>query len=233
MAAWLATLCAVDDILELMPLDAAQASLERTIERDKSLCVGHDQVGFILNAFRDHCGSQLSPTVADSLMQAVYGVFQGLIDEFSFRQGHLPNTLETYMGIRNRTIGLDPFFVLIRSIFHPSEYLDELALLQKTVCTVNGLQNDLVGLDKDLKEGELMNAVVVLQGQDHQALLDTTQTVCLMHNKHILDAMDISQQLQMKMKDQNGAMFASILLAFTETHFKWCTLAKRYQVNLQ
>jgi hypothetical protein len=90
---------------------------------------------------------------------------QGQVEEIHFLQDSGVRSLARYMGIRARTISLAPFFAVIKS-----EYLTDADKtfrthwenLETEVCRVAGLQNDLIGLVRDLETGEQLNAVVIL-----------------------------------------------------------------------
>lgn len=168
----------------------------------------------------------------------------GLIQELRFRQGILPNTLETYLQFRGKTMGIHPFFTLIRTLHPPikEEYLASLRELQNRVSLVLGLQNDLVGLEKDRRNGETMNAVLVsLKEQcgldvDRMDLIlpRTIEEVCGIHNVCLSAAMDLHKQLHITLKgDDQDVILETAILAFADTHLKWCASSKRYQAKVE
>ncbi|CAI7589885.1 unnamed protein product [Penicillium glandicola] len=249
MTAWLSANCAADDILEAMPPATATLALKEAIlnlQGKKEDVSPTNKVASILCLFREYCIQQLqlSESTACELSNDICDMCEGLLDELLFRQGILPNNLETYLQFRGRTMGIHPFFTLIRTL-HKSidaEYLSGLRELQKRVSLVLGLQNDLVGLEKDRRNGETMNAVLVsLKEQagmdvDHMNMIlpRTIQEVCGIHNLCLSAAVEMHDGLQVPLNgDTNQAILATITLAFADTHLKWCASSKRYQAKVE
>lgn len=122
------------------------------------------------------------------------------------------------------------------------QYLSDLRDLQKRVSLVLGLQNDLVGLEKDRRNGETMNAVLVsLKEQagtdvDHMNIIlpRTIQEVCGIHNLCLSDAVEMQEGLHGSLSgDAHDAILETTTLAFADTHLKWCASSKRYQAKVE
>ncbi|KAJ5594686.1 uncharacterized protein N7459_000894 [Penicillium hispanicum] len=262
MAAWLAILCAVDDILEVMDTrkaqDAIRASIailkrkEKFYERsefhgsssgttDTDNYIVFDlspkgEVRSLMLLFRDHCCSFLSDAAAQSFFDEICLVFHGFMQEIEFQEGRLKCDLQTYMGIRTRTIGVAPFLTLIRDQVFPSgDYPDVLLALQTAMIVAVSLQNDLVGLEKDMEEHEPMNAVILtmrtLQANGEtrgSALADAIIAISTLHNSTIEEAVHLHRKVMQESRTESELAVANSLLILTETHFRWCTTAKRY-----
>ncbi|OQE20832.1 hypothetical protein PENFLA_c015G06178 [Penicillium flavigenum] len=249
MTAWLAANCAADDILEAMPPAAATLALQEAISKlqgKKANVSPTNKVASILCFFQEYCTQQLdlSESTARELSNDICDMCEGLLDELLFRQDLLPNNLETYLRFRGRTMGIHPFFTLIRTLHTPieGEYLSRLRDLQKRVSLVLGLQNDLVGLEKDRRNGETMNAVLVsLKEQagtdvDHMNMIlpRTIQEVCGIHNLCLSDAVEMHAGLRGSLNgDVHDAVLETVILAFADTHLKWCASSKRYQAKVE
>lgn len=141
-------------------------------------------------------------------------------------------------------MGIHPFFTLIRTLHEPveEEYLTGLRNLQKGVGLILGLQNDLVGLEKDRRNGETMNAVLVsLKEQagmdvDHMAMIlpKTIQDVCDIHNLCVSAAVEMHEGLHVSLNgDAHDPILETAILAFADTHLKWCASSKRYQAKVE
>ncbi|KAB8202110.1 isoprenoid synthase domain-containing protein [Aspergillus parasiticus] len=249
MAAWLGTLCSVDDLIEDMMPDEASVALHHSIQalREEGCFTSpqHTVVEYF-NAFKRHCLKYLSTEVARRFFNSVCITLEGLLDEIHFSQGRLPYSLETYMSIRGRTIGIKPFFTLIRSVLDTEDYQwsTEIMDMESDVFAVIGLQNDLVGLEKDIQTKQQMNAVIVnavhitnkiiCAGKD-AALQVATDNISGLHNQLMERAVErhatIQQRAIGRLEHEPEASFADIQLLFTETHSKWCTSAKRYKLH--
>lgn len=249
MTAWLAANCAADDILEAMPPAAATFALKEAIlklQGKRSDVSPTNKVASILCFFQEYCIQHLHlcENTARELSNDICDMCYGLLDEFLFRQGILPNNLETYLQFRGRTMGIHPFFTLIRTLHEPveEEYLTDLLNLQKGVGLILGLQNDLVGLEKDRRNGETMNAVLVsLKEQagmdvDHMDIIlpSTIQDVCDIHNLCVSAAVEMHEGLHVSLDgDPHDPILETAILAFADTHLKWCVSSKRYQVKVE
>ncbi|KGO71452.1 Terpenoid synthase [Penicillium italicum] len=249
MTAWLAANCAADDILEAMPPAVASIALKETIlklQGKKADVSPTNKIASILCFFQEYCIRQLdlSESTAHELGNDISDMCEGMLDELLFRQGISPNNLETYLQFRGRTMGIHPFFTLIRTLHEPveAEYLSNLQDLQKRVSLVLGLQNDLVGLEKDRRNGETMNAVLVsLKEQagmdmDHMDMIlpRTIQEVCDIHNRCVSAAVEMHKGLHVSLSgDIHDPILETAVLAFADTHLKWCASSKRYQAKVE
>jgi hypothetical protein len=159
------------------------------------------------------------------------------------KAGSLPYELDTCMSIRTRTIGIKPLFTLALSTWRQDHsWPKELDNIQKEVNMVAGLHNDLVGLEKGLKNGEKANAVTVLMGRhydqskppDLEALQKVTKYLCERHNlaisRFIKQMEDLRRNAHLQDPDQLLEMvLVDMQLLFSLIHFQWCTSAKRYK----
>ncbi|KAJ5520786.1 hypothetical protein N7463_001239 [Penicillium fimorum] len=249
MTAWLAANCAADDILEAMPPAAATLALKEAIlklQGKKEDVSPTNKVASILCFFQEYCIQQLDlcKSTACELGDDICDMCEGLLDELLFRRGVLPNNLETYLHFRGRAMGIHPFFTLIRTLHNTMDvgYLSSLRDLQKQVSLVLGLQNDLVGLEKDRRNGETMNAVLVslkeLAGMDmdHKNLIlpKAIQDVCGIHNLCLSAAVEMHERLHVSWNgDAEESILETSILAFTKTHLRWCASLKRYQAEVE
>lgn len=197
-------------------------------------------------ALQTHCSRYLSPRSANAFFKAIVVVLEAHRDEIDFLEGRLPNGLSTYMTIRSRTIALLPFFEVIKSEYLPQSLQDNpnpvWGNLQHAVCCAAGLQNDLIGLARDLDNGERLNAVMVLLPSfgtssdqlDRDALFKAVAQVSVEHDENVSQAMVWAARL---VGDASGTEAEAVsnvarqILMLCETHLKWCTSSKRYQIQ--
>lgn len=175
-AAWLGFACEMDDILETLPPEQGEAALHdcidivqsRTTARGATLGSSASTDGRIQHmagVLRDHYARFLPWRTCQAFFGAICNVFRAHIRECHFMHGQVPLNLQTYMAIRSQTISLSPFFEVIKQEYLPKEWrsIGVWVRLQHEVSVAAGLQNDLVGLERDLQSGEQLNAVVVLK----------------------------------------------------------------------
>lgn len=191
-----------------------------------------------MSTFRKHCSKYLSDSTATVFYREICIVFCGFMQEIRFQQGCLQSDLENYMRIRTQTIGVAPFFALIRGDAFPHDgNPDDVLAMQTAVNTAIGLQNDLIGLEKDIRVGESMNAVLITMANSLRKgeekgidLADAITAICVLHNSTIAEMAKIHQKILQGAKAESEIAFANSQLVFIETHFKWCTTAKRYEL---
>ncbi|GAB1315433.1 hypothetical protein MFIFM68171_05643 [Madurella fahalii] len=273
--AWLAFACMMDDILETLPLLDRETALVESIDIVRGQTsiddrapvspphspphspllvatkVKDTRIQDLARALRDHCIRHLSRTSAHAFFQAVCVVLRAHVDEVRFLQGRIPNSLQNYMNIRSRTISLNPFFEVIKSEYLTAEsngpFSGAWEQLQLEVSRAAGLQNDLIGLERDLENGEQLNAVIVLMRalgsnkdmhETDEALL--SRCIALVNAEHnqsvarcLEHAAQINQAADNAPPDSSIAMsrVARHFLLLCETHLKWCASAKRYQTK--
>lgn len=205
----------------------------------------------LAQVFREHCARHLSRASGHAFFQAVCLVLRGHVDEVRFLQGRIPNSLQNYMNIRSRTISLNPFFEVIKTEYLTAEadrsFAGAWEQLQLEVSRAAGLQNDLIGLERDLENGEKLNAVIVLMRalgggknihEPDEALLSRCiALINVEHNKTVARCLEhaaqINQAADHAPPESSIAMsrVARHILLMCETHLKWCASAKRYQTR--
>jgi len=232
------------DSIISVPLTKSTNSFTTVAKSDAR--VGDARITGLATALYAHCKTWLSESSAFAFFSAVTEVLQAHVDEIRFAQGDVAHQLPTYMGIRARTIALNPFFEVIKTEYlQRTRGIDE-TLWQKLQGAVNracGLQNDLIGLERDLENNERMNAVSLLMISNGSyphttAMLDNNLLArCLTwitadHNDEITNAIEAFESICRAASDDESVLeVARSILMMTETHMQWCASAKRYRVQ--
>jgi hypothetical protein len=258
MAAWFFLLCFVDDIVEKMPPKAAQVALQKGIQAmgrpdllvrggrrkvsasSQAECVGEENTegveGYqmVIHAckiFGHHINELLQKSTHKKLIRSISEVFEGMVEEIDFRERRMPD-VGLYLAIRVRTIGLSPFFTLLaEQLIGESSARDERrSALEMCVKVAVGMQNDIIGLDRDRSVGEWLNFAVIA-AMDHISITDTEDGVlrCVeTHNCAVRLALH-SWSLLTSSADEGERVYAVQLLRFVHAHFKWAVAAQRYR----
>jgi len=201
-------------------------------------------------ALLDHCTRYLSPRSAEAFFKAVCEVLEAHIEEIYFLQGRFGDSLAAYMSIRSRTIALNPFFEVIKSEYLAKtdwEFNPLWKKLQHEVSRVCGLQNDLIGLVRDLEDGEQLNAVMVLMRGfnainkhqlDRGVLSRCVALVNAEHNRSAARSFEFAAQIHGAAEASDCSAIercesvARHILMMCETHLRWCSSAKRYRLEV-
>jgi len=190
----------------------------------------------------------LTEASARAFFKAVAVVLRAHVDEARFLRSVIPANFENYIKFRCKTISLNPFFEVIKC-----EYLDDswrsIAIwdkLQLDVSRAAGLQNDLIGLERDLMDGEQLNAVIVLlrasgvesSRADNAPLSHHANFVADEHNKSVALSLDSMGEICLAASSAPHETFIAVvsvarhILLLADTHLKWCSAAKRYQIEV-
>ncbi|KAK4618712.1 hypothetical protein CLAFUW4_12624 [Fulvia fulva] len=251
MAAWYTTLCHIDDAVENLESEAAQLALAHAIYilRNASWCnppmpgetnhEGDTQDMFmarVLSATVAYCSrlQDLLPcTVQSKLRAASIDTLDALALEHKWRHRSSINE-SAYLSIRTKTIGVTPFFLLVRYNFdHDSSFLTqnvELESLMSDAELAIGLQNDLIGLSRDIEKGERFNYILRLESPSLDEREARTLKAVNIHNNAIRSATATWENL----KAGSGASAqacADSLMKFVERHYLWASTSKRYQCH--
>jgi hypothetical protein len=259
MAAWFFLLCFVDDIVETLPLRAAKAGLrkaQQTMKRTLLLSRGkrkitpserqeahadvhiereadaQQKVQHACKAFRSYVRDLLPRSTYKPLLQGVSEVFEGMIDEIEFREQRVPD-VDAYLRIRVRTIGLSPLFILLGGYCFDHVPSRRVPALEMCVKVAVGMQNDLMGLEKDRSVGEWMNFAIIAT-MDHTSVTERRDGLlrCVKaHNAAVRQAVHCWELLQAGADDAER-WYAWQLLRFVELHYQWACTASRYQMDL-
>lgn len=269
MAAWLSLLCTVDDLVERKAPQTVRQVLRESVSilkdggerldsepallatclRDKGLCWHTEdfldraqltsKIRQVSQTFYSHVRPLLSESTYSSFSEAICNVWTGLVLEADLRQDTVP-TVDTYMDMRSRTIGLAPFFALLAdcTLSEHHSKSDALAALEHSVSIIVGLQNDLLGLEKDLDMGEVMNFVVVvsggqIQGGTKTAKMEAGQSAIkkaiAAHNSFVEIAIQQWNLLRNSSTHHAELSPGNELIAFIERHLVWSNTTERYQ----
>ncbi|KAL1840414.1 hypothetical protein VTJ49DRAFT_488 [Mycothermus thermophilus] len=287
-AAWLAFACVMDDILEILSDSERELVLLESIQilwpaADHTPTGIHgfmnpitptskasdQRIQAMTRTLLEHTTRYLPPRSAPAFFAALCNVLDAHYAEVHFLRSPPPTStsLAAYLALRRRTISLNPFFeVLKANLLDPQTYNHTPALheawlaLQTEVSQAAGLQNDLIGLPRDLEDGEPLNAVVVLmracRGYDNATSHDATKldrallqrctaVVNAEHNAAVARAMDCAHRLHRAVEEAVGypgsgasnaiakvEEVARHVLGMCETHLRWCAGAKRYRLEV-
>ncbi|GME57136.1 putative NAD-binding-like protein [Neofusicoccum parvum] len=140
-------------------------------EHDRGVEETAGRVRHLTQVFRAHVQSLLPDRVYRRLAAAICNTWAGYIAEASFRESVAACTgssisrplLGTYLAVRERTIGVAPFFVLLEADILPPGHVNSAALtaLKQNVTDVVVLQNDLCGLERDIGAENVLNFAIL------------------------------------------------------------------------
>lgn len=191
----------------------------------------------LTKAFVQQIHKVLIPSTVCNMAARIIDVWRYMCAEVDERETTQESTLEAYLVIRAHTIGLLPFFAILEDLVC-TEIQTELGSLSSDPDVVSlrtrvahavGLQNDIVGLEKDLATGEQLNLVRLLQARDQRSIEDALLTVIRMHNDAVTAILDHFKALAEDSTKAHLLGLAESIVMFIRTHYAWATRSKRYQ----
>ncbi|KAI7370617.1 hypothetical protein KC354_g1119 [Hortaea werneckii] len=257
MCSWFALLCAVDDEIESLRSDEAHDTLTQlTLDiqqhrhaqvlkqfdsgRIQSRLHGRQEEHSRLETLNQRLAlsakTSLHPTQYHDFLKQIVQVWESMKDEIALRQSGVNNE-KTYIQIRSRTVGLAPFFTLLKAEICQESDSDavidvHLDRLQELVSIVVGLQNDLVGLERDLASLETCNLISFkARTSPGSSIAQAAGEVIRMHNQQILHAVEAFGEVLERCEKKSGyTLVAHSMLGFATRHFVWASKAERHRV---
>lgn len=153
------------------------------------------------------------------------------------------DALKTWMSVRIITISVRPFMILARAglglpvAFQPGVYrfwnkkraqrnANRFKQMELCVATCAGLQNDLIGWEKDAAENNILNSVEILRLMSSTTDIQAFEAAENTHNESFEKIR--TSKISVSGKD---AVYIRILKGFTGAMAHWHLRSKRYSVK--
>jgi hypothetical protein len=198
-----------------------------------------EMVPALLGTYLIHLAHLLPASTYNAIRNGTHSFCTGLRDELEYRDPSMIDlvTVEAYSHIRTRTIGLSAFFnILGGSLCPDSPTADGRSIqeLKRLVSQVAELQNNILGLRKDLLEKERFNIIIVRShvmrtGSWDERMGESLRHFVRMHNEKVKDAVECWENIVKGEVDNGTRRFVDAVLGFVVRHFLWAEKSKRYQ----
>ena len=247
MATWFALLCKFDDEIELLSSEAARTALEESIILLQASVLGTNGaeatislVSFSSNseravalteAFISQLRGSLPRRLYAKLITIVIACWEAMILETALRTNPDDVDENAYLSIRSETVGLKPFFLLLSHATGASRCYRSSSELQRQISLVVGLQNDMLGLSKDITSSECSNFVILESKRPGQNMSLALEKTVRMHNDAVGALLDCRQK-ECESSEQCTAVtkYLDSMLGFIAQHFAWASRAERYAI---
>jgi hypothetical protein len=257
MSAWFRLLFEVDDEVERLPDETAKLTLMGCIEvfhgpeSHRRALLDETNVAFEscrsirrwLRCFLAHVDSLTHERLRKELLETISGVWEAMLQETTLKNVQNLNEVD-YLDVRSRSIGVQPFFLLLEhGIDSTSEVAnqfvkDDLRFLQELkglIGIVVGLQNDIIGLERDHRLGVQFNHVLLTADNSTvEAVTSALASSVKLHNETVQSITDCWAKLCPLEEDRKTIeTVGHSLLGCIEPHVKWATASQRYKVAVQ
>ncbi|KAK4580274.1 hypothetical protein LTR86_000477 [Recurvomyces mirabilis] len=252
MAAWFSLLCQVDDIIEELDANLAHTALADSIAILKSntrvyqgRLVDHDgrfvnpecnRICALTRTFVRHLRELVPASIFIKVANDVLDVWKNMGLERVVKDGPAPD-VESYISLKSRTIGLSPFFDILQAELcreidsKPEVHPSIMWQLERNVALAVALQNDIVGLARDLAHDHALNLISILTVSGNKSIKVAYEEVVAMHNRAVKAALCSASAIRLA-SHQHGfpcsSDYADSLLGFIARHFQWASSAQRY-----
>lgn len=263
MCAWFHLFCFFDDETEKMSAKEAKIAMKHCISILEKTCrtkaagatalqranvhytlwlssrlPSGGTIAFATYLFVQQAQRLLRTETLNRVAAKIIQLFKAYSHEIECRENINNLSVDAYRKLRSGTIGLAPFWEILRgNLFFEMErnFVEATSLkLESHVAAVVGLQNDLVGLAKDLEDGDQMNYVSLRAERESLNTRQALAAAIELHNRTVREAVEERRTLESLWPDSwkgNGSMriYADSMLGFMTTHFMWASASRRYE----
>lgn len=258
LAANLFWLCAMDDLVESVPacdaleiLRSAQAiflqQTHTTTSARMPLVTANEIISplergnHMCRSYLQFLTSHLHPTQINPCRTTIVETLRELLQESQLRQDPNPS-VEVYLEARKLSMAESPFWFLSQGPAGKRPMSQTSPTLRKLIdlaALATGMQNDILGLQKDLATGDEMNYVLVAARRSGESLKDISaphqvwkhvERGIALHDATVQEAMQCWLAIR---RDEKGIHrdewdLADTLLIAVERHARWVATNKRY-----
>ena len=244
----------LDDLAETLTPEGALANLRsaqelvrswksplkkcRVLQRPtKAIRLARNATGTLLEFLQNY----MPPAQLSAFFSTLLTVLIDLEEEQHVRQSPHPST-QSYLKARAKSMCMPPFMFLLqaeRMTQAPKVSSQDLQKLQKLLFQLVGLQNDLLGLPRDISKNDPMNYIIISakeSGLSSQATADLKQLdrfvgeAVTLHNQLSWEAEKLFAHIQ-QTGNAEDIMFAESIMVFVETHACWMAACRRFTVE--
>ncbi|SCV61262.1 uncharacterized protein FFFS_15831 [Fusarium fujikuroi] len=186
--------------------------------------------------------SLFPPADAAAINHDIGDMIAGQLEELKMKEsGVAVADYQTYMEIRWRPFGLMPLLTILERFYLDGKPAsDDLVLMRHQVVLAGLVQNDVGGIEKDIKQGNVSTTIKVLaklHGHDmrssrdvigKQQVLRQTEAV---HDALIQDIITTYLRIQNQSKSAQEIQLSRRLLLVSNTQLKWTLSSPRYDID--
>ena len=236
---WTTLFCCLDDYLEnFTDINELKAYLKELFDvyngsKDASsitpFTIGMANIGRRIK--------ELAPHLAAEFTARLTALFSAFMSEARYRITGSTPELEEYLAIREVTVGLRTGFILglaIQNIDLPLEILedDTIKAIERSTCIIVGLENDICTAEKELRNGEVNNAVIIFM-QTRLSFEDAVAKVNGLRNENIAELErlieEFSHNPHYEPEVQSKVMnYVEMVTAYIQSHNTWSERTGRY-----
>ena len=257
MSAWFRLLFEVDDEIERLSDDTAKLTLMSCIEvfrgseshrrsllEDTNVAFeGCRSIRLWIRCFLAHVDLLTHKAFCKELLKSISGVWEAMLEETTLKNIQKLDEVH-YLDVRSRSIGVQPFFLILEhGIDSASKVLDQpikhdlpvLQELKALIGVVVGLQNDIIGLERDHRLGVRFNHVLLTaENSTMEAVTSALTSSVRLHNETVLSISGCCAKLLLlgEVRETIGTV-GRCLLGCIEPHVKWALASQRYKVATQ
>ena len=180
----------------------------------------------------------VSQATFSNVVTSVLDVWDAMAQEQDFVAAD-DKDVQRYLDIRARTVGLRPFFDILqfefRLSFDQSQGHSALWQLEDGVTLAVALQNDIVGLSKDIAKGQVLNLALIHANQADDDLETGYQLAVEMHNRSVeaaASAASLASRGDFCDSELAVHQYVDCLLGFIDRHFAWAASSQRYASHI-
>lgn len=201
---------------------------------------GRRSIRLWIRCFLAHVDLLTHKAFCKELLKSISGVWEAILEGTTLKNVQKFGEVD-YLDVRSRRIGVQPFFLILehgtdsasKVLGQPGKHgLPVLQELKALIGVAVGLQNDIIGLERDHRLGVRFNHVLsTAENSTMEAVTSALTSSVRLHNETVLSISDCCAKLSLlgEVQETLGTVGHS-LLACIEPHVKWAVSSQRYKV---
>ncbi len=235
-ADWTALFCLLDDRCEALSpfeLSPALAALLRAF-RSGDADPGADPFALAMASLAARMSALSTPAWTARFSDRLEALFVGFTWEATHRAAGARPDLASYLDLREITVGLHPQFELFEltdGVALPEALLarPELAAMRSASALAVGLANDIFTCEREMREGEVHNVVLVLMHREGLSLGEAVARAVALHDERVRSLVAMSSSLpSFGERDGDARRYAAMLCDWVRGHLDWARETGRY-----
>jgi avermitilol synthase len=238
IADWTVLFCALDDHIEkLGSADEVECYLQHLLDVFRTGNAGSSDDPFVagMKDLQQRLLAMAPPIHCQKFADRLAELFAGNVTEARSRErGEIPD-LDSYLRLREVTIGLQVMFSLVGVVegFNLSDQVCQHAALQRlTTRTSNivGWANDLFTYEKEIIQGQMHNLVLVLMNERRLTIAEAVKQAVALHDSEVKSFLQEVEQLPSFGPANAGVRrYVEMLKCWIRGHLDWAHETGRYR----
>lgn len=238
MARWNLAFFAFDDTYGPLPLDELKVVCKRAtaILQGDPVREDDNEIFRQIGILRQELLAYATPSWMEQFIHSMQLFFEGMqIDtKYSYQEKVNYPTIAEYIEIREKIVATYPLLDMVEMEINcilPRQIIADpfIHRIRQLACRLVSWSNDVYSLDKELKDHEAMNLVLVIQHEEKCSLEEAIERAVLIHDEDLCEFVDLLAALPHYGKyNREVREYVRAVGLLLQGHILWYNHTKRY-----